>query len=144
MTEEQRKFLESLAKSGVHINQMNVGDHNNIAYNYNAAGSSEKKTKKVDVEILKRCADKVKDMFWSDSAITVIFCTIRDCYEYGDNKSQFERDFHCKPGKISETIINNPFMEKHVDDWEGLHAPKRAIQLKKDFMNLVEEAISEK
>ena len=144
MTEEQRKFLESLAKSGAHINQMNVGDHNNIAYNNYAGDSKEKKTKKVNVEILIQCKDKVKEKFWSDSAITVVFCTSRDYYEYGDNKSLFERQFHCKPGKISETIINNPFMEKHVDDWEELHAPKRALQLRNDFMNAVEEAIREK
>ena len=105
---------------------MNIGDHNNIAYNNYAADSSEKPAKKVAVEILKRCADKVSWMFWDPCAITVVFCACFRCFGYENNMALFEREFGCKEDLISRTLRNHPYMRLKLDEWEDNGAPLRA------------------
>lgn len=53
-----------------------------------------------DVQTLTACVDSVREYFWGDSSLAVIFCTCRDCYGYTDNMSQFERDFGCQGGAV--------------------------------------------
>lgn len=142
MTEEQRKLLEALAKGNVNINQMNIGDHNNIAYNNYAADSSEKPAKKVAVEILKRCADKVSWMFWDPCAITVVFCACFRCFGYENNMALFEREFGCKEDLISRTLRNHPYMRLKLDEWEDNGAKERELKLLEAFRNAVNEELA--
>lgn len=142
MTEEQRKLLEALAKGNVNINQMNIGDHNNIAYNNYADDSSEKPAKKVAVEILKRCADKVSWMFWDPCAITVVFCACFRCFGYENNMALFEREFGCKEDLISRTLRNHPYMRLKLDEWEDNGAKERELKLLEAFRNAVNEELA--
>lgn len=142
MTEEQRKFLEALAKGNVNINQMNIGDHNNIAYNNYAADSDEKPAKKVAVEILKRCADKVSWMYWDPCAITVVFCACFRCFGYENNMALFEREFGCKEDLISRTLRNHPYMRLKLDEWEDNGAKERELKLLEAFRNAVNEELA--
>lgn len=142
MTEEQRKLLEALAKGNVNINQMNIGDHNNIAYNNYAADSDEKPAKKVAVEILKRCADKVSWMYWDPCAITVVFCACFRCFGYENNMALFEREFGCKEDLISRTLRNHPYMRLKLDEWEDNGAKERELKLLEAFRNAVNEELA--
>ena len=142
MTDEQRKFLEALAKGNVNINQMNIGDHNNIAYNNYAADSDEKPAKKVAVEILKRCADKVSWMYWDPCAITVVFCACFRCFGYENNMALFEREFGCKEDLISRTLRNHPYMRLKLDEWEDNGAKERELKLLEAFRNAVNEELA--
>ena len=142
MTDEQRKFLEALAKGNVNINQMNIGDHNNIAYNNYAADSDEKPAKKVAVEILKRCADKVSWMYWDPCAITVVFCVCFRCFGYENNMALFEREFGCKEDLISRTLRNHPYMRLKLDEWEDNGAKERELKLLEAFRNAVNEELA--
>lgn len=92
-----------------------------------------------DVATLATCADSVRQYFWGDSALAVIFCTCRDCYGYANNMRQFERDFHCQEGLLSNTFRNNPYMRLHVDKWAQQGAKQRVLQLMEAYKNAVED-----
>ena len=94
-----------------------------------------------DVLTLVACVESVREYFWSGSALTVIFCTCRDCYGYADNMSQFERDFHCQEGLLSSTFRNNPYMRLHVDKWAQNGAKQRVLKLVEAYKNAVEERL---
>ena len=94
-----------------------------------------------DVSMLVACVDSVRQYFWRDSALTVIFCTCRDCYGYADNMSQFERDFHCQEGLLSSTFRNNPYMRLHVDKWAQNGAKQRVLRLVEAYQNAVEKRL---
>ena len=92
-----------------------------------------------DVATLATCVDSVRQYFWGDSALAVIFCTCRDCYGYANNMRQFERDFHCQEGVLSNTFRNNPYMRLHVDKWAQQGAKQRVLQLMEAYKNAVED-----
>ena len=92
-----------------------------------------------DVTTLAACAEKVRDHFWGDSSLAVIFCTCRDCYGYADCMSQFERDFNCQEGLLSSTFRNNPYMRLHVDKWAQNGAKQRVLRLVEAYKNAVEQ-----
>ena len=94
-----------------------------------------------DVPMLVACVDSVRQYFWRDSALTVIFCTCRDCYGYADNMSQFEREFHCQEGLLSNTFRNNPYMRLHVDKWAQNGAKQRVLRLVEAYKDAVEERL---
>ena len=91
------------------------------------------------VSALVACVDCVRDYFWGDSSLAVIFCTCRDCYGYTDNMSQFERDFGCQEGLLSNTFKNNPYMRLPVDKWAQQGAKQRVLQLVEAYKNAVEK-----
>jgi hypothetical protein len=94
--------------------------------------------KQPDVQTLVACVDGVRQYFWRDSALTAIFCTCRDCYGYADSMSQFERDFGCQEGLLSNTFKNNPYMRLHVDKWAQNGAKQRVLKLVDAYKNAVE------
>ena len=91
-----------------------------------------------DVQTLTVCVDSVREYFWGDSSLAVIFCTCRDCYGYANNMSQFERDFHCQEGLLSNAFRNNPYMRLHVDKWAQQGAKQRVLRLVEAYKNAVE------
>lgn len=96
-----------------------------------------------DVSTLVARVDRVRHYFWSDSSMAVIFCVCRDCYDYANNMSQFERDFHCQEGLLSNTFRNNPYMRLHVDKWEQNGVKARVLRLVEAYKNAVEEGLKE-
>lgn len=94
-----------------------------------------------DISMLVACADSVREYFWGDSALAVIFCTCRDCYGYADNMSQFERDFHCQEGLLSNTFRNNPYMRLHVDKWAQNGVKQRVLRLMDAYKDAVEKRL---
>ena len=138
---ESEKFYDAISKIKVEKIVINNGTIN-VNERCNLAGSETKQTKKVKVEILKQCAEKVKHLFWEPCAITVVYCIGRDLYDYKKSYSQFERDFRCSAKIISRTIGNNSFMTKHVSEWEDLDVPTRVLVLKKAFIAEVEEMLN--
>ena len=82
------------------------------------------------VAMLVECVDEVRDHFWGDnSPMAVIFCVCRDCYNYPDNMSQFERDFGCKAGVVSNTFGDNPYMYVSSEKWPTMHVKQRVLSL---------------
>ena len=102
-------------------------------------GMTDDGGKTADVSMLTACVDSVREYFWRDSALAVIFCMCRDYYGYADNMSQFERDFHCQEGLLSNTFRNNPYMRLHVDKWAQNGAKQRVLRLVEAYQNVVEE-----
>ena len=98
----------------------------------------QKAAEQPDVSTLTACVDSVREYFWGDSSMAVIFCTCRDCYGYADNMSMFERDFHCQEGLLSSTFRNNPYMRLHVDKWAQNGTKQRVLQLVEAYKNAVE------
>ena len=94
-----------------------------------------------DVQTLVACIESVREFFWGDSALAVIFCTCRDCYGYADSMSQFERDFNCQEGLLSNTFRNNPFMRMPVSKWAQNGAKDRVLRLVEAYKNAVEERL---
>ena len=96
-----------------------------------------------DVSTLVARVDRVRHYFWSDSSMAVIFCVCRDCYDYANNMSQFERDFHCQEGLLSNTFRNNPYMRLNVGKWEQNGVKVRVLRLVEAYKNAVEEGLKE-
>ena len=96
-----------------------------------------------EVSMLVTCVAEVCEYFWSDSAMAVIFCTCRDCYGYANNMAQFERDFQCQEGLLSNTFRNNPYMRLHVDKWKENGAKERVLRLVEAYENAVQKRLSE-
>lgn len=143
---ERLNFLEALVKSGVIIENVVIGDHNNINFYADQSETSKADNKsdegnKVDVEVLKKCVEKVSWMFWDPCAITVVFCACFRCFGYENNMAQFERDFGCKEDLISRTLRNHPYMRLKLDDWKNNGAKDRELKLLQAFQDAVIEEL---
>lgn len=106
-------------------------------------GKQQQQEQQPDVQTLAACVDGVREYFWRDSSLAVIFCVCRDNYGYADNMSQFERDFHCQEGLLSNTFRNNPYMRLHVDKWAQQGAKERVLRLVEAYKNAVEKRLKE-
>ena len=95
----------------------------------NYYGSREAEKSPVAIDRLVEGVEKVRSYFWAESAMAVIFCVCRDYYEYANNMSQFERDFGCKEGLLSNTFRNNSYMQLPVDRWRQNGAKERVLCL---------------
>ena len=95
----------------------------------------------IEVSMLVACVAEVREYFWGDSAMAVIFCTCRDCYDYANNMAQFERDFGCQEGLLSNTFRNNPYMRLHVDKWAQNGAKDRTLRLMEAYKMAVDERL---
>ena len=94
-----------------------------------------------DVAALVACVERVREFLWSDSALAVVFCVCRDCYGYANNMSQFERDFHCHDGLLSNTFRSNPYMRMNISKWEQLGVKRRVLRLMEAYRNAVEDRL---
>ncbi len=95
-----------------------------------------------DLATLRACAAQVREYFWSESAMTVIFCVCRDCFSYPDNMSQFEREFECQEGLLSSTFRNNRYMRLHIDKWKQSGAKSRVLTLVDVYRRTVEKQLN--
>ena len=102
--------------------------------------AERQRDEEVTVERLVACVDEVRQYFWSPSAMAVVFCVCRDCYHYPNNMSQFERDFHCTEGLLSNTFRNNPYMRMHIDRWRQNGARCRVLKLMEAYKEAIGEA----
>ena len=78
--------------------------------------------------------------FWASSSYAVLFCVCRDCFDYPDNMSMFEReimeidfserpDYTCSAGTVTSTVFNNPYMKLPIDRWKQNGAKERVLIL---------------
>ena len=107
----------------------------------NYYGSREAEKSPVAIDRLVEGVEKVRSYFWAESAMAVIFCVCRDYYEYANNMSQFERDFGCKEGLLSNTFRNNSYMQLPVDRWRQNGAKERTLKLVEAYQHAVEEQL---
>ena len=144
------KFLEMLFKNGVQISNFIMDNHGTM--NVHAHEDSSKKENKQDIapDVLSRAISEVQPFFWGISSYAVLFCVCRDCFNYPDNMSQFERElanlsylvnpkYLCSEGTISNTLKANPYMKLPVDKWEANGAKERALILRDEFVKAVEK-----
>ena len=54
---------------------------------------------------------------------------------------QFERDFQCQEGLLSNTFRNNTYMRMSVDKWEKMGVKARVLRLVEAYKNAVEERL---
>lgn len=111
--------------------QVRVGDHQMLAQASDVP----------EVKILVESVDEVRDYFWGDSSMAVIFGVCRDCFQYADNMRQFERDFGCVEGLISNTFRNNPYMRLAVGKWGQQGAKQRVLRLVDAYKNEVSKRL---
>ena len=125
------------------IINLNSGNaENNLHGNEVDATRAEQKPEQcIEVEDMKEGAKLVRPLFWSDSSMAVIFCVCRDCFNYADNMSQFERDFNCTDGLLSNTFRNNPYMRLPVEKWEQNGAKERVLRLVDEYKNAVKTMV---
>ena len=144
------KFLEMLLKNGVQISNFIMDNHGTM--NVHAHEDSSKKENKQDIapDVLSRAISEVQPFFWGISSYAVLFCVCRDCFNYPDNMSQFERElanlsylvnpkYLCSEGTISNTLKANPYMKLPVDKWEANGAKERVLILRDEFVKAVEK-----
>ena len=111
--------------------------------NYYGFNGREQGGLEVALPVLVASVERVRGYFWKESAMAVIFCVCRDRYCYADNMSQFERDFQCQEGLLSNTFRNNPYMRLHVDKWKENGAKDRVLRLVEAYENAVQKQLSE-
>ena len=144
------KFLEMLFKNGVQISNFIMDNHGTM--NVHAHEDSSKKENKQDIapDVLSRAISEVQPFFWGISSYAVLFCVCRDCFNYPDNMSQFERElanlsylvnpkYLCSEGTISNTLKANPYMKLPVNKWEANGAKERVLILRDEFVKAVEK-----
>ena len=141
-TETKKALLEGMSGflQGAQIGQFNMFVESGAKVVYLEQEVSEEK-KKVDCQTLVRCVDRVRELFWGDSSMAVIFCVCRDCFNHEDNMSSFEREFNCSEGLISNTFRNNPYMRLSIDKWKENGAKPRVLQLAGAYINAVNEEL---
>lgn len=91
-----------------------------------------------DLQTMIESVNSVRDYFWSDSSLAVIFCVCRDYYGYANSMSQFERDFQCSEGLLSNAFRNNPYMRLHISKWEQNGVKARVMRLVYAYKEAVE------
>lgn len=123
-------------KGGPSIGQLIIENNGTINYNDHRGELGEQK-RKVDTEVLAKGVDGVREYLWKDSAMAVIFCVCRDCYNYADNMSQFERDFGCRENLLSTTFRDNPFMRVSSEKWPQMNVKQRVLTLVDAYKNAV-------
>lgn len=144
------KFLEMLLKNGVQISNFIMDNHGTMNVHAHEDKSKEENKQAIDPGVLSRAISEVQPFFWGISSYAVVFCVCRDCFNYPDNMSQFEREiaslsyqvspkFLCSEGTISNTLKTNPYMKLPVDKWEVNGAKERALKLRDEFMKAVEK-----
>ena len=103
----------------------------------------KEKNSALTTELLLACVAQVREYFWSESSMAVIFCVCRDNYGYANNMSQFEREFDCQEGLLSNTFRNNPYMRLPVDKWKRNGVKERVLKLVEAYKKAVEERLKE-
>lgn len=99
--------------------------------------------KQADVAMLVECVGQVRDYFWSKSALAIVFCVCRDCFNYPSNMRQFERDFQCPEGLLANAFRNNPYMRLRIDKWAQNGAKDRVLRLLEAYKNAVMERLNQ-
>lgn len=110
---------------------------------YGQAESLAQQVKEYGLSELTSGVEKVRSFFWSPSAMAFIFCVCRDCFNYANNMSQFEREFNCREGLVSNTFRNNPYMHLPIDKWEKNGAKARVLRLVEAYKTAITESYSE-
>ena len=59
--------------------------------------------------------------------------------DFRNNMSQFERDFGCPEGSLSNTFRNNTYMHLHIDKWAQNGAKDRVLRLVEAYKKAVAE-----
>ena len=103
----------------------------------------KEKNSALTTELLLACVAQVREYFWSESSMAVIFCVCRDNYGYANNMSQFEREFDCQEGLLSNTFRNNPYMRLPVEKWKRNDVKERVLKLVEAYKKAVEERLKE-
>ena len=106
---------------------------------YGSAESLAQQQKQYALTELTSGVDKVRRFFWSESAMAFIFCVCRDCFNYVNNMSQFEREFNCREGLVSNTFRNNPYMYMPIDKWAENGAKERVLRLVDAYKTAIKE-----
>ena len=160
MSDEMKlKFMEMFSKGNTTIGQFIVeinGDNH-----YHEAASKDNNVKdvtteeQVSKETLTKAVMAVQPYFWGNSSYAVLFCVCRDCYDFPDNMSQFERvivslpftrelSYMCNEGTISNALNASPYMKLHIDKWATNGAKERVLALRDKFINAIDSAREEK
>ena len=141
--EEKKELMQSMAEmmKGAQVGQMVMFAESGSKIVYKEVEPETKK--EVKVEDLVESADKVRSYFWSDSSMAVIFCVCRDFFNYADNMSKFERDFHCPEGLLSNTFRNNPYMRLPIEKWEQNGVKERVLKLADAYKKAVNMMVQE-
>lgn len=142
------KLIETLSKGNLKVGQL-IFEVKGDNYYYEDRSKEENK-KDIAPDVLSRAISEVQPFFWGISSYAVVFCVCRDCFNYPDNMSQFERElanlsyqispkYLCSEGTISNTLKTNPYMKLHVDKWESNGAKERVLILRDKFVKAVEK-----
>ena len=142
------KMVEALTKGHLRVGQL-IFEVKGDNYYYEDRSKEEEK-KDLAPAVLSRAISEVQPFFWGISSYAVVFCVCRDCFNYPDNMSQFERElaslsyqvglkFLCSEGTISNTLKANPYMKLPVDKWEANGAKGRVLMLRDEFVKAVEK-----
>ena len=137
------QFRRDIKKRVKELNEENGVEAGATQINNYYGNTGREQSFEVALPVLVSCVECVRAYLWKDSAMAVIFCVCRDRYGYADNMSQFERDFQCQEGLLSNTFRNNPYMRLHVDKWKENGAKERVLRLVEAYGNAVQKRLSE-
>ena len=101
-------------------------------------------------DVLGKAIKAVQRLFWGQSAYAVIFCAMRDVFEYTGVGKDFEDemnelaglykfDYPCPPNTIASSFYNNDYLKLHVNKWESHQVKPRSVNLYKSFVNAVNQ-----
>lgn len=158
----KKRFATSF--DGAHINMVIIGESvfervdklpEDVMYVHRGrtVAKAEKKEESnvITREKIARAILAVQKYFWGSSCYAVVYCALRDTFNYDPGMRGFEQeirilsveyhfDYTCKTNTIASTTYHNRFMKLNIDKWEKQRANPRYITLAQKFIEAVNES----
>ena len=137
--EEKTNIVAAMLQSGkVDIGQFVV--ENNGTMNYNASANNIEAKGLLSKQNLKEVIRDTQKYFWGQASYAVMFCVMRDYFQYAGSMSQFERDvenniydfersYLCPAGTLKMAFKNNDYFSLPIDRWKENGAKERTLTL---------------
>ncbi len=150
MSDEMKvRLFQAIASGGLKVTNLIL--ENTGSLYFNDYGTAERRSP-LSREAIGRAVKAVQSQFWGNSSYAIIFCALRDSFDYTESATLFEStinelcqeyalDYGCPQNTISSTMHNNSYLRLPVDKWEANHVKPRSVLLAKAFTTALEREL---
>ena len=128
----------------------------NIVINGNMSKSGEEhydKNEESDLQSKQNYTEIIRNTqqyFWGQASYAVLYCVMRDYFQYSGSMSQFEREvenstydfernYHCPAGTLKMAFKNNKYYNLPINRWKENGALDRTMTLVDKLKESIEE-----
>ena len=152
MSDEMKvRLFQAIASCGLKVTNLILENTGSLYFNDYGTAEGQRRSP-LSREAIGRAVKAVQSQFWGNSSYAIIFCALRDCFDYTENASLFEStinelqqeyalDYACPQNTIYSTFHNNTYLQLPVDKWEANHVKPRSVLLVKAFRTALEREL---